>query len=271
MPAKKKPEKTSEVRLSGQRNPAAETPPHFQQVERQRLSDRVAQELLRLIARGELAPGDRLPGERQLAELMKVSRVSVRAALQQLKAQGIVASVQGGGTRVVAAAEEIDSGLTQLVMADADNLHDLAEIRANLEVWAARRAAQHAGAEQIAEIEAAFAAMADPKRPARFKAEDDLRFHMAIARASGSAVYMHLMTILGDVLERSFAYHRYSLYATEEDDKRFLEQHRRIADAIKAGDPEAAAERMREHLASVLSKYGVGAESRFPIKLVAQG
>lgn len=269
MPANRKRESASEGSQSGGGEPSAAAGARFQRVERQRLSDRVAQELLRLIARGEVAPGDRLPGERQLAELMKVSRVSVRAALQQLKAQGVVTAVQGGGTRVVANAEEIDAGLAQLVRADAGNLHDLAEIRANLEVWAARRAAQRATPEQLAEIEAALADMADPERPARFKAEDDLHFHMAIARASGSAVYMHLMTVLGEVLERSFAYHRYSLYATEEDDQRFLEQHRRVANAIRAADPEAAAERMREHLDAVLSKYSNGTESRLPIKLAA--
>lgn len=233
----------------------APSDPRFQQIRREHVADRVARELLRLIARGELAPGERLPGERQLAEMMSVSRVSVRAALQQLKAQGVVSAVQGGGTRVIAAAEQIDSGLVQLIRADAANLHDLAEIRANLEVWAARRAALGATAAQLAEIDAALAAMADPARPARFKAEDDLRFHLAIAKASGSAVYMHLMTVLGEVLERSFAFHRYSLYATPADDARFLEQHRRVAEAVRTRDPEAAAARMSEHLASVLASY----------------
>ena len=76
----------------------------FQQIARESVSDRVAQELLKLIGSGRLAPGERLPGERQLAEMMNVSRVSIRSALQQLKAQGLVTSVQGGGTRVAKAA-----------------------------------------------------------------------------------------------------------------------------------------------------------------------
>jgi len=269
VPADKKPESES-IRPPGDKTGMPPTSARFQTVERQKLSDQVAQELLRLIAKGELAPGDRLPGERQLAALMKVSRVSVRAALQQLKAQGIVDAVQGGGTRVVANAEEVNAGLVQLVRADASNLHDLAEIRANIEVWAARRAALLATPSQLEEIEAALAAMRDPHRPTRFKAEDDLRFHMAIGKASGSAVYMHLLMVLGDVLERSFAYHRYSLYASEHDDHRFLEQHRRIAEAIKMQDPDAAAERMREHLAAVLSKYSDETANGLTVKLAAQ-
>ena len=86
--------------------PHATSDPRFHEIPRERVADRVAQELLRLIAAGKLAPGERLPGERHLAEMMHVSRVSVRAALQQLKTQGFVASVQGGGTRVLAASNQ---------------------------------------------------------------------------------------------------------------------------------------------------------------------
>ena len=53
-----------------------------------RIADQVADQILEKIADGIFLPGDRLPGERQLAESMKVSRVSVRAALQKLKTRG---------------------------------------------------------------------------------------------------------------------------------------------------------------------------------------
>ncbi|HTH15228.1 MAG TPA: winged helix-turn-helix domain-containing protein, partial [Magnetospirillum sp.] len=78
------------------------------------VSDRVADRLMARIASGEWMPGQRLPGERQLAEDMGVSRVSVRAALQALKTQGFVDAVQGGGTRVVANDRCMDPGLTEL-------------------------------------------------------------------------------------------------------------------------------------------------------------
>lgn len=227
----------------------------FQEIQRERVSERVAQELLRLIAGGELAPGERLPGERQLAEMMNVSRVSIRAALQQLKAQGFVSAVQGGGTRITAAAEEIDAGLSALIRANQENLRDLMELRAYLEVWAARRAASRASPRQRDEIDQRLAAMADPNRSKRHKAEDDLNFHLAIAKASGSAVYLHLTSVLRDILEEMVIHHRYTLYATEEDDKRFLEQHRHIAEAIRVGDAEGAAEAMAEHMANVNAKY----------------
>ena len=230
--------------------------PRFQIIPRERVADRVAHELLRLIAAGDLAPGERLPGERQLADMMNVSRVSVRAALQQLKTQGLVSAVQGGGTRIIAASNEGASALSELIRVNRDNLHDLAEIRASIEVWAARRAAGRGSPEQIAGIERHIALMSQPGRAERHKAEDDLNFHMAIAKASGSAVYMHLMSVLSDILEEMFIYHRYRLHPGPEYDRLLLKEHRAVCVAIRARDGEAAARAMAEHLDTVLSSYG---------------
>ncbi len=229
----------------------------FPEIARERVSDRIARQLLRLIAAGELTAGERLPGERQLAEMMNVSRVSVRAALQQLKAQGFLSAVQGGGTRVAAIAGERDSALAALVRLDEKNLRDLAEIRIKLEIWAAQRAAERASEEQIAGIRTVVDLMADPARPAHFKAQDDVDFHLAIARASDSAVYLHLMTKLGDILEQMVSHHRYRLYSTSADDRRLLQDHREILAAIEARDGAAAAQAMEQHLERMRRGYGL--------------
>lgn len=234
--------------------------PRFHIIPRERVADRVAHELLRLIAVGELVPGERLPGERQLADMMNVSRVSVRAALQQLKTQGFVASVQGGGTRLLAASNQGHSALAELVRVNRDNLHDLAEIRAEIEVWAARRAAERGSPEQVREVERAFAVMSQPGRPVRHKAEDDLNFHMTVAKASCSAVYMHLMSVLGEILEQMFTYHRYTLQIGPRYDRLLLDQHRAICAAIGARDGDAAAKAMADHLDTVLSSYAQNVE-----------
>ncbi len=234
--------------------------PRFSTIERERVADRVAEELKRLIAGGTLAPGERLPGERQLADMMGVSRVSVRAALQQLKAQGLVTAVQGGGTRIIASAEDLDSALTQIIQASARNLRDLMELRAQLECWAAGRAADRASDEDMAAIKAALDLMCDPSRPERMKAEDDYQFHMAIAKAAGSAVYLHLISVLGDVLEEMLEFHRFTLSATPADDARFLEHHRAIWEGIRSRDPKAAEAAMADHLLTILALYGVEEE-----------
>lgn len=220
-----------------------------------RVSDQVAERLMAMIADGSLAPGQRLPGERQLAEQMGVSRVSVRAALQRLKTQGFLAAVQGGGTRVISSETTMDPGLAQLLRLNRENLHDLAEIRVLIEVWAARRAALNATPEQLAEMAAVLKAMdADSTRGQR-SAEDDVRFHLAVAKASGSAIYMHIVGVIRDILTQSLGFHRYELFATPEEDGIILEHHRAIYQAISARDPDAAADAMRTHLSWVVARY----------------
>lgn len=227
----------------------------FQELPRQRVADRIAAELKRLIAVGELGPGERLPGERQLAEMMNVSRVSVRAALQQLKAQGLVDAVQGGGTRVLSSVRHLDLPLTELVKENVTSLHDLMEVRAALEVWAARRAALHATPEQVAELASILESMTDSCRARTYKASDDLRFHLVIARATASCVYMHMLETLRDILVEMLAFHRYELLASERDDLALLAQHRAVYEAIRDRDSDAAARAMAAHLGWILEHY----------------
>lgn len=222
---------------------------------RKGVADRVATDLLRLIAAGEFKTGDRLPGERQLAERMNVSRVSVRAALQRLKAQGFVSAVQGGGTRVVSGAGGTDPALAELVRLDRSSLQDLAEMRLILEVWAARRAASHASQDDLADINRIVARMEGPASQDETKAELDMAFHLAVAKASGSIVYRHLLALIRSTLTEMLAFHRYELFGTDWDDREVLRQHQAIAQAVTARDPDAAADAMQQHLSWVLRRY----------------
>jgi GntR family transcriptional regulator, transcriptional repressor for pyruvate dehydrogenase complex len=220
-----------------------------------RVSDRVADQLLSRIASGEWAPGQRLPGERQLAEDMGVSRVSVRAALQSLKAQGLIDAVQGGGTRVISDMRAMMDPLAELVRVSQDNLADLAEIRAILEVWAVRRAAENATPEQIAELAEIMEATEDDINRGKHKAENDIRFHLAIAKASGSGIYMHLMGTFRGILHQMLDYHRYEMFSSSEDDHTILAHHRAIFDGIRDGDANGAERAMQTHLGWVVARY----------------
>ena len=220
------------------------------------VADRVAQALLDMIAGGALLPGERLPGERELARRMGASRVSVRAALQRLKTQGFLTAVQGGGTRVVSTAAAMDGALTAMVRSKMDNLRDLAEIRLALETWAARRAAERARPEDLAEIEACLQAMTAARhRGGPDRAMADASFHLAIGKAADSPVYTHLLSVIRGVLVEMFDFHRNDLFRSPEDDAAVLEQHRAIYQAIAAHEPQAAAAAMSRHLGWVLSHY----------------
>jgi GntR family transcriptional repressor for pyruvate dehydrogenase complex len=218
------------------------------------LSDRVAARIMSMIADGQLSPGERLPGERQLAEKMGVSRVSVRAALQSLKAQGFLEAVQGGGTRILAAAGDMTSPLGELAKVKEQNLHDLAEIRALLEVWAARRAAERASPEQIEELGEALRKQ-EKGAPSKEKASQEFNFHYLVGKASGSAVYMHIMDVIRDIIASSLEFHHYDLFQEPSGEGQALVQHKDVYEAIKNGDGGAAKSAMQSHLSWVLDSY----------------
>ena len=229
--------------------------PVFTVVSEPKVADRVASLLLRQIATGVFTPGERLPGERTLAETLGVSRVSVRAALQRLKARGLIAAVQGGGTRVVSTVGDLEAPFSALMKLDRANLQQLAEIRVDLEVWAAQRAADMRTADDLARIDAVLSAMADGGRASRYKADDDLQFHRAVAFAAHSPIYMHLFSVIQETLFSMLAYHRFVLFETEQDDREVLDHHRAIAEAIRSQDASGAADAMGHHLGWVLAHY----------------
>jgi DNA-binding FadR family transcriptional regulator len=220
----------------------------------ERVSDRVATQLLDRIARGELVPGQRLPGERTLAEQLKVSRVSVRAALQRLKTQGFLMAVQGGGTRVVSSAGAMDDALTEMVRFKLDNVLDLLDIRMALESWAARRAAERARPQDLATMRRTLDAMEPQPQSSRRVAESDIDFHMALAQAAGSPVYMHIFSTIRDILQHMVTFHHSNLFAAGQE-ALMLDQHRLIFAAIEARDPDRAAAAVTVHLGWVLERY----------------
>lgn len=223
-----------------------------------RISDQVMDRILARIASGEWGPGHRLPGERQLAEEMGVSRVSIRAALQSLKTQGLLDAVQGGGTRVIATSAAMDPGMLELVRVSRENLHDLAEIRAILEGWAVRRAARNRTDEDLAELTRIMEATQADIAAGAHKSENDVCFHLALAKAAGSGIYLHIMAVIRGVLHQMVDYHRYQLFNEPEDDRVVMEQHRAVLDAVRARDADAAESALRAHLGFVLDRYAAG-------------
>ncbi len=234
--------------------PADQSPDQGENNRPKRVAERVADTLLARFAAGDYLPGERLPGERQLAEDMNVSRVSVRAALQKLKTRGYLRAVQGGGTELLSSTGiEMDVAMTDLVRGSITNLADLMELRRTLETWAARRAAENATDEQLAELRATFQQAHDPRRAAKYRTEDDHRLHMMVARASGSIIYYHLMKMLHDVLHTALDEIRFHIFAGPQFDNMVQNHHRAIIDAIAARDPDRAEQAMYEHLGAVIN------------------
>ena len=204
----------------------------------QSVAGRVADDLKQQITSGHYAPGDRLPGERQLSESLNVSRVSVRAALQKLKAQGLVSAVQGGGTRVIAKAPQLDAPLAELVLESPDNLTDLMAIKTQLLQWAADRAViKHLDAD-VLQLDAIVEDMRRASRPVEVSALDT-KFYAHLYRASGSAVFLHLSSVVDDIIMTVLFETDRQQPADVSDAAFFIDCAERALKALRDGQPDA--------------------------------
>jgi GntR family transcriptional regulator, transcriptional repressor for pyruvate dehydrogenase complex len=220
-------------------------------LDRTGVKDRLVAQLRELIEAGSLEAGQQLPSERELAEQLGVSRSSIREAVQLLEALGLVEIRHGAGTFVREAVdrERLPSEWLQWTQVHEGQVHELLEVRRGLEALAVELAAERAGKAELAELEAALDDMAvaidGPDVPALVAA--DVAFHSAFAAASGNAALRQLTENLGRELLRE----RGAIWSTPGRPRRSLTEHRRIYDAIRAGDARRARNALIAHLRSV--------------------
>jgi GntR family transcriptional repressor for pyruvate dehydrogenase complex len=204
-----------------------------------------------------LQPGDTLPSERELAERYGVGRSSVREALRMLESQGVIAASGNGGFVVADAASPLNTSL-RLVMTldDGASIHDVFEVRRILECEAAALAAARHADRHLDEMDAAIAEMAaglgEPFGDRYIDA--DLRFHLAIAEATGNRLVLHSMHAIRDVIRRALM----QIFLIPKSAERSIEQHRAIRRAIAERDETRARAEMRAHLTRVESDVARG-------------
>src|SRR5512136_59512 len=202
-----------------------------------------------LISKGKFRPGDRLPAERELAQQIGVSRPSVRAGLQALAAMGVVESRRGSGTYISTGPPVLSSGPLQLLAI----LHgipraEIYEARRILEGRTARLAAERAAGESLAEISEEVMGMFASTDDAQTFLLHDIRLHRAVARAAGNLV----LSALVEMVSAIFYEQRKDTANRDRDLRVSAEQHRRIYQAIRDRDVEAAEREMDAHLQAAL-------------------
>jgi GntR family transcriptional repressor for pyruvate dehydrogenase complex len=200
-----------------------------------------------LIEKGLVRPGDKLPAERDLAVQIGVSRPTVRVGLRALAAMGIVESRHGSGTYIPDGPPALGTeSLSLLAALHGFTREEMYDARRVLEVGAAGMAAEHATPDQLAtiadEVTNLFATLDDPL----VFLVHDIRFHRAVADASGNPIIAALVEMVS-----ALYYDRRretAEQASDRDLREAAELHRRIYQAIRARNPEAARTAMNEHL-----------------------
>ena len=228
----------------------------FQKIESEKLAGAVIRQIEHLILRGILRPGDRLPAERELSERMGVSRPSLREAVAELTARGLLETRAGSGVFVAdVLGSAFSPALTQLFASHEDALLDYIAFRRDMEGLAAARAARKGSDSDLKVVAAIFAKMEDAhaKRDPTEEAGLDADFHMAIVEASHNVIMLHMMRSMMDLLREGVFYNRSVMFRQRTTRDALLGQHRRINDALQARDPDGAREAVEAHLDFVRS------------------
>ena len=219
----------------------------FEVIRKGKVYEEVAKQIERLILK-RLKPGDKLPSERDLAETLQVSRSSIRDAIRGLELVGMVEPRQGAGTIVKQlAADSVTNAFADALERRKKMVGELLDFRKMLEPPLAARAAMHASADEIAEMEEILQRQDEKQEKGEITITEDAEFHYSVALASGNSVVLKvidlLMNLLRDTRERSLQ--------VKGRAQKSLAGHRRVLAAIQRRDAEAAKAAMRRHIEDV--------------------
>jgi GntR family transcriptional repressor for pyruvate dehydrogenase complex len=229
----------------------------------QRLSRGVVEQFREMLAIGRLVPGQRLPNERELAEMFAVSRNSIREALRQLEMLTIVESRRGDGTYVRELdVERLMAPFGAVIASSATAVGEVLEFRRTFEPDVAALAASKVdddGRALLDEVLRDFEQAADEGDGV----VADIEFHFAIAQMTRNAVVVGVHRALMEVMTHFRAHLDPTSYHAGEA---AAEGHRAIVEAIAAGDPEGARKAASVHLdvvaGVVLPEHAEGSGAR---------
>ncbi len=197
-----------------------------------------------LISEGTLAPGARLPAEREMASSLRVSRGSLRQVLKMLEIMGVVSQRVGDGTYLNAPAPSIlAEPMELLILLDGISFEELMDARLIVEPELAARAAARATPEHLIVLRDALSGMEESGNThARF-IEEDLRFHRSIFEMADNRVCSIMFSIVHESLHKLMR-----VTSQMVDHGHTLKLHRRIYAAIRKQDPGEARAQMFAHL-----------------------
>lgn len=228
-------------------------PTGIKPIRKRAISDEIVDQLVDLIARNELRPGERLPPERDLCRQFGVGRTTLREALRSLSTLGIIEGRVGEGTFISEnSTRHLEKTLQWGLLLDPKGIEDLIETRLMLECQTAATAAERATTGDLEAIRETVDALKDALTDQNRFLEADLAFHLTIARASQNVILANLLSLTRNYLQQ-WIVNSLSDPTRPEGERRArlsLEEHRAIVDAIARQDPEGARDQMQLHIVS---------------------
>lgn len=214
-----------------------------------KLSDQVFERIRDMIFKGDLRPGEQLKSERELSEILSVSRPTIRLAIQRLIELGMIEHRQGQGTFICNPKQTKGQNLLRdMIDMGETNLREILEVRMALECHAATTAALQATAADVDLLDKHVEEMRASIEHGELGILEDVRFHMTLAYATKNQVQIMLMKNLYDLLHFGIEESLKKLYQDPRNLEIILDQHQRVSHAIRLRDSDAAYSAMRDHI-----------------------
>jgi len=238
-------------------------------VKSQKIQNLIIAQIRDLIRRKNLDSGDKLPSERALSEKFGVSRNSVREALSKLETYELVKSIPQSGTIIANIGQNVLLGIIDDILdLKHDNFNSLVETRIHLELKTAKLAAERSTKKDLKQIEKKFKQYESKALKGEDAMQEDILFHLAIAKASGNPTLNTLMLQITPKLISVFEYNRiinvdkylpdHSRKIASKQEKELIkleiERHGAIYESIKNQDPQRAVKSMEIHFEEMLKK-----------------
>ncbi len=216
------------------------------------VQNRIISKIRDLINYKNLEPGDKLPSERMLSEKFEVTRSNVREAIQKLEFYGLLKSIPQSGTFVANIGVIAMNGMIEDILRLEDpDFKSLVETRILLELKTVKLAALRRTEEDLKHLKHTLEAYKNKVLNGEDAVQEDLLFHLAIAKASGnSTMNTFMLTITPEIITNFEKYH----VCDKGQATIGIQEHNDIYEAIKAQDPKLAKAKMKVHF-KVLYQY----------------
>lgn len=230
------------------------------------IPSRVTNQIIDLITKGMLKPGDKLPSEHEMTNLFGISRISLREGMKLLEARGYIESQDRQGKFVKSMFDDVRTPLKEYLSISQERMWELLYVWRIIDAEAAYLAAKNASLEQIKQIKELFkeARKIDPNNIINIKKGDIIytRFFDILSDATGNTVFIHLSKTITNILREDFPYVRKKLSTIPGVSLDILTQLSKISNAVEKRMAEAAKTATIEHINYIEKSLKIALEKR---------
>lgn len=218
----------------------------LKKIKKSTMAELIIDQILQMIEDGTFVPGQKLPSEKKLAEILCVSRPTLREAMRSLMSMGLIEIRCGDGTYLNDSVKLLSEHFKNTHLFNRFSINELIDTRLLLETQMAYLAAQNATEEDLADLEAAYERIAGTLDDSvRDFHSIDFSFHMAVASCSKNRFMKEMLSAVEDLLVLL----NVSAPVSRETRQQSIASSRELVDAIRAKDAEAARTIMYRHIA----------------------